>query len=205
MRLAGEEPRMRGLRQFDHFDQQVVHRLRADDQAGVFELRAIAVVELVAMAMAFADDVLAVQLVRERAGLDALVLQAQAHRAAEVAFLAAAFDIAGGRAPFGDQADHRMFAALVVLGGVGVGQVQHVARVIDHRRLHAVADAEVRDAVFARVTRGQHLALEAAIAEAARHEDAVDAFQRLAAVLLDVVRIPSTSGARACAGAGRRA
>jgi hypothetical protein len=77
-------------------------------------------------------------------GLDALVLQAQAHGAAQVAFFERRSTSPVAGAPFGDQADHRMLALLVVLGAVGVVQVQHVARVIDHRRLHAVADAEVR-------------------------------------------------------------
>ena len=41
--------------------------------------------------------------------------------------------------------------------------------------VHAEADAEVRDAVLARDAAGEDLPLPAARAEAARHEDAVDA------------------------------
>src|SRR5690348_11942297 len=99
MRLAREEPRMLRLRQLDHLHQQVVHRLGGNDEAGVLELGAIAVVELVTMAMTLTDHVVAVQLVRQRAGLDALFLQAEAHGPAEVALLAAALDLAAGGAP----------------------------------------------------------------------------------------------------------
>ena len=67
--LAGEEPRMLLRRQLDHFDQQIVHRLAGDDEAQVLELLAIAVVEFVAVAMALADHVLAVQFTGERTWL----------------------------------------------------------------------------------------------------------------------------------------
>src|SRR3546814_347774 len=56
--------------------------------------------------------------------------------------------------------------------------------------IYAVADAQVRDVVLARVLRGQHLALEAAVAEAAGHQDAVQPFEHLRrAVALDVLRL----------------
>ena len=60
------------------------------------------------MAMALADHVLAVELVRQRAGLQAAFLRAQAHRAAQVGALVALLDVAGAVRPFGDQRDHRM-------------------------------------------------------------------------------------------------
>src|SRR3546814_8077026 len=82
-------------RQLHHFHQQVVHRLGADDQARFLELAAVAVVELVAVAVALGHHVLAVDRVGPGAGLDALLLQAQAHGAAQVAAFAAALDLAG--------------------------------------------------------------------------------------------------------------
>src|SRR3546814_19618522 len=78
----------------------------------------------------------------------------------------------------------------------------------DHRGLHAVADAQVRDVVLARVLRGQHLALEAAVAEAAGHPAAVQPFEHLRrAVALDVLRLeplPVHAGALADAAALER-
>jgi hypothetical protein len=52
-----------------------------------------------------------------------------------------------------------------------------VARVLDRRDLHAEADAEVRNAVLAGELRGEDLALDAALAEAARHQDRIEAAQ----------------------------
>ena len=65
-----------------------------------------------------------------------------------------------------------------------------VARELDHRQLHAEADAEERDAVLARVADRGDLALDAAVAEAAGHEDRVEAAeQRRRAAALDLLRV----------------
>ena len=55
----------------------------------------------------------------------------------------------------------------------GVLDAEQVARRLDHRHLHAEADAEERHLAFARELDGVDLALGAALAEAARHQDAV--------------------------------
>ena len=47
------------------------------------------------------------------------------------------------------------------------------ARRLDHRHLHAEADAEIGHLALARETRREDLALRAALAEAAGHENAV--------------------------------
>src|SRR5690606_38317373 len=179
VRLAGQEPRTLVARQLDDLDQGVVHRLARDHQARVLQLGAVAVVELVAVAVALGDHVLAVQLARQGARLEPLLLQAQAHGAAQVGLLVALLDLAGAGAPLGDQADDRVRALLVVLGAVGAFQAGAMAGEVDHRRLHAVADAEIRDAMLAGVPGRPDLALEAAVAEAARHQDAVDVAQQL--------------------------
>jgi hypothetical protein len=51
--------------------------------------------------------------------------------------------------PFGDQRDHRVRAAGLELGAVGVGQAGHVARELDGGHLHAQADAQVGHLVLA--------------------------------------------------------
>src|SRR5262245_14207666 len=48
---------------------------------------------------------------------------------------------------------------------------------VDHRHLHAEADAEIRHAANPRVARRPDLAFGAALAESARHEDAVHVLQ----------------------------
>ena len=67
----------------------------------------------------------------------------------------------------------------VELGGVGAGHVADVAGELGDGALHAQADAEERHAVLAAVADGLDLALDAAVAEAAGHEDAVGAAEPL--------------------------
>ena len=52
-----------------------------------------------------------------------------------------------------------------------------MARELDRRALHAEADAEERDAFFARVADGAQLALDAARSESRSHQNAVHASQ----------------------------
>jgi len=63
---------------------------------------------------------------------------------------------------------------------------------LDHGELHSQADAEVRDPLFARVLDRADLALDAALPEAARHEDRVGAAQAADPVRLDRLRIDVT-------------
>ena len=70
------------------------------------------------------------------------------------------------------------------LGRVGLGDAAQIARRLDHRHLHAEADAEIRHVALARELRRADLALGAALAEAARHQDAVDVFEERRRVLL---------------------
>ena len=57
------------------------------------------------------------------------------------------------------------------------GDAGQVARRLDHRHLHAEADAEIRHVALAGELRRLDLALGAALAEAAGHQDAVDVLQ----------------------------
>ena len=82
-----------------------------------------------------------------------------------------------------------MLGLAVVLGGVGAGEAGLVAGHVDHGGLHAVADAEIRDAVLAGVLGGGHFALEAAVAEATGHEDGIDASQDAGALGFDLLRL----------------
>ena len=58
----------------------------------------------------------------------------------------------------------------------------HVARELDHRHLHAQADAEVRHCFSRAYRTARDLALDAALAEAARNHNRVGRPERVAAV-----------------------
>ena len=65
----------------------------------------------------------------------------------------------------------------IELAGVGVFEAADVAGELDAGGLHAEADAEVGDLLFAGVADGVQHAFDAALAEAAGDEDAVEAFK----------------------------
>ena len=162
------------VRQLDHLDEGVVHGFGRDHHAGVLDLSAIAIVEFVTMAMTFGNHILAVNRVCQGAMLEPAFLQAKTHAATKIGVLAAMLDITRSGAPLGDQANHRMPAMALVLGGIGAGKIGEISRNVHHRCLHAVADAEIRDALFACVLRGHHLAFETAVTETTGHQDRID-------------------------------
>ena len=59
-------------------------------------------------------------------------------------------------------------------GTVGAGIAEDIASVFDDRDLHAEADAEVGNLVFAGITGGLNFALDAAAAKATGDQNAVD-------------------------------
>ena len=71
-----------------------------------------------------------------------------------------------------------MRRVLVELGRMGAGQPDHVAGEFDHRALHAQADAEEGNLPLAGKADRLDLALDAALAESARHQQAVEAGQQ---------------------------
>ena len=134
-------------------------------------------------------DRLAIDRGGDRSGNDRAALCAQAHRPAEVGADVALLDATLAVVPLGDQADHRVRRIGVELGAVGAGQAAHVACELDDGQLHAQADAEIRDAVFARVADCLDLALDPAPAETARNQDGVEAFEHRRAFGFDALRI----------------
>ena len=64
-----------------------------------------------------------------------------------------------------------------------------VAGEFDGGELHAEADAKIGHAVFARIADRGDLALHAALAETARHQDGIHVLQAAGAFLLDAFRI----------------
>src|SRR5436190_452477 len=69
-------------------------------------------------------------------------------------------------------------------------QLDDVPRELDHRALESQADAEEGDALLPGEADGLDLAGDAAVAEAARHQDTVDAAQgALGPLALDLLRL----------------
>ena len=120
-------------------------------------------VEFVAVAVALADLGRAVRLRARSCPRPAGRIRAQPHGAAQFVH---ALQLA-------QLVDHAVRRGRIELGGVGVFEAAHVARELDHHRLHAQADAEVRHLVLAREADGVDHALDAALAESARDQNAV--------------------------------
>src|SRR5258706_15865415 len=191
MELAADEPRVRW--QLDHFAQLLALGQAGNAQALVLQPLYVLAVDFVAVAVAFVDHVRAVDLAREAPGLERGALGAQAHRAAEIGLFVAALDAAVAVLPLGHERDHRVRRIAVEFRAVRAREPDDVAREFDHRELHAQTDAEIRDLVLARVLDRLHHAFHAALAETARNEYRVHAFQERAdSVLLDRLRIHVT-------------
>src|SRR5947199_2649035 len=137
--LAADEPRMSF--QLHHLHELAVGRRAGDAHAALLELRHVLRIHLVAMAMALFDELRAVRLARERAFLQRARILAEPHRAAE------GVD-ADQIAQLVDDFVRRL---IVELRRIRADHPHHVACELDRRALHAEADAEEWDALFARV------------------------------------------------------
>ena len=124
--------------------------------------------------MTFVDDLLAVNLVDERALLQLARIGAQTHRAALVLNVLL----------LGHQVDEQIIGVLVELGGGGTLQAHDVARELAHGRLQAQANAQEGNLVLASVACGLDLALEGTLAETAGNQDRVHLPQHLFSVVV---------------------
>src|SRR4029079_5437673 len=124
----------------------------------------VPVVHLEAVAMPLVDDLLTVDRGSLRAGCQLGQIEAEAHRAALVLHLALV----------GHEVDDRVVGEHVELGRVGVASPDDLAGELDDRALETQAEAQIRDAVFASEVGSKDLALDPAMAETARDEDAGD-------------------------------
>ena len=177
--LAAEEVGVAG--DFDDLDVGLVGSGAAEAQAAAGEQGFVLAVELVAVAVALADfGCAAVGAGGERVFLEDAGPGAQTHGAAHL------FDAE----QLAQLVDDAVLAGGVELAGVGVFEAADVAGELDAGGLHAEADAEVGDLLFAGVADGVQHALDAALAEAAGDEDAVEAFElRLVAAVVGSLRL----------------
>ncbi len=138
------------------------------------------VVQLVAVAVPFDDFVAAV---------DGLGLGAR-HQAAGVAAQPHGAALVLHPSLLGQQADDRVGALRVELGGVGLVAAEEVTGELHHHHLKAQAKPQVGDAVLAGVAGGLDLALKAPLPEATGDDDAVRLRQRPSAIRrLHVLRV----------------
>jgi len=159
--LAAEEPGVAG--EFANLDIGAIGGFAGDAEAVVFEDFLVLAIELIAVAVAFADEGLAVGLAGKGIGGELAVVSAEAHGAAE--FVDAL--------EFAEFIDDAVGRGSIEFSGIGAGESADVAGVLDDHGLHAEADAEVGHALFAGVADGLEHAFDAARAEAAGHKDAV--------------------------------
>ena len=160
--------------QLHRLHQTAVRAGAGNDQTGVLHLLPEVVVELVAVAVTLPDLGLAVALGHLGAGGHGAGVLAQTHGAAlgDVALLV------------GHEGDDVVLAVRGELAGIGVGVAQHTPGKLHHHDLHAQADGKVGHVVLAGVLGGLDHALDAAVAEAAGHDDAVHVRKDLLAGVL---------------------
>ena len=115
--------------------------------------------------MTLGDVLRAVAFFQKRSWHDVARIRAETERAALGNLVALA----------GHEVDDAIGGALVKLAGVRAFQMRGVARVFDDGDLHAETQSQIRDVLFAGVLRREDHALDAAVAEAARHENAAHA------------------------------
>src|SRR5204862_7347454 len=99
---------------------QVVLRKPRETEASLGVAIAVLVVELVAMTVTLAHDLVSVDGTRQRVRPDEHVLRAEAHRAALGSAVVALLLALRGVLPFGDERDHRVRARSIELGAIGV-------------------------------------------------------------------------------------
>src|SRR5579872_35612 len=159
--LASEEPWM--SLQFHDLDQVLIGRKAGREETDAFEALAIVIVHFVAMAMALGNVALAIKRERERTRLDHAWPRAEAHGAALLRdIFLRVHDV-----------DDLIRRLGIDLGRVRLGQAEQIPRGLDDHHVEAIADAEDRHAILARVTNRANLASRAAFAEAPGDNDRV--------------------------------
>ena len=159
--------------QLNGFDKSAVGRESRERQTRACDLLAVVVVELIAVAVAFADFPFAVRAEHCRVFLNNAGIRAETQSAALVDLVVLP----------GHKVDYVGYGA-VKFARVGVFDARDVSRELNDRNLHSEADAEVGEVVFSCVLGAENHAFDAALAEAAGNDNAVKTVQLFADVLL---------------------
>ena len=141
MELDADEPGVVGP--LDDFGKLVVGRHAREDQSGPLQRIAIMDVDLVAMTVALADLVAAVDRANDAVAVELGRIGAEPHRTAKIAAGGALLQALLAH-PFGDHADDRL-GRFTELGRRGFADPGLVPRRLDAGHLHAEADAEEGD------------------------------------------------------------
>ena len=178
MKLDSDEPGMVG--QLDDLHEGA-RRVRAGDhEPRLLQGRPVLGIELVAVPVSFGDSPAPVGGGRPRALDEDRRLGPESHRA----------PLVHDRVLLVHEADHGVGCVAVELGRVGGREARHVPGHVDHRALHPQADAEEGQPPLAGEPDRLHLALDAALTEPARHEQAVEAGEEpLRPLPLDVLTL----------------
>ena len=161
--LAGDVEAVAG--ELDDFHESFLGADGADDEAFFLELVLVVGIELVAVAVTLGDTV---GIVIELRGLRSCEKDGLAGAEAHVVAHGGEFFL------LFLQADDGVRGVFIELGGVRTGEAADVAGEFDGGDLHAETDAEVGDIVLAGVLGGEDFSFDAAIAETAGNEDAID-------------------------------
>ena len=121
-------------------------------------------IEFVAMTMPFGNHRGVVNAMSQEPGCKIRGISAQPHRSADRV----------DAKKIAQFVDDRMRSVLLELRAVGFCQPANVARIFDDGALHAETDSEIRHLLLARVLNGANHSGNAAFAEAAGNEDAVE-------------------------------
>src|SRR3990172_9470669 len=177
--LAGHEPGMVG--ELDDLHELLLGPEARDPEAVLFQVLEVLVVHLEAVAVALLDDPLPVGPGGGAPLGEQDRVEPQPHGAA----------LGPHGALLGEQVDDLVARAGVELRRVGVGQPADGPGELDDRALHPEADAEEGHSALAGVADGADLPLDAAVAETARDQDAVDPLEvRGGAVALHLLGVP---------------
>src|SRR6185437_13169155 len=171
MKLTAEIPWMR--LQLDDLHERAVRRQTRQSEPMLDEAIAERVGDFVTMPVPLANLLGTVHRGRARTVAQPARILAQSHRATHVGDMLLRLH----------ERDHGISAIRGELARIAVVQSHHVARKLHDGDLHAEADAEERQPGFARVSDRLHHSLDAAHAEAARHEQAVVLGEYLASTL----------------------
>src|SRR3984957_12952443 len=165
MELAAQVPR--GIGDLADFHVRIVGRHAGDAQTRGAQLAFVFAVEFVAMAVALVYFAGAIRALGEASLSKAARPASEAHGAAELV----------DALQFAQLEDDAVRRAGVEFGGIGFLKSGHVTRELNHLRLHTEADAEERHFALAGIANGVQHPIDAALAEAAGHQNAIVTFE----------------------------
>src|ERR1700733_1410116 len=140
-------------------------------------------VDLITMTVAFRNlKGAAIDFGYSATALERRWIGAKPHSATEIAGPGSLLQFIAAQ-PFRHQADQR-FGRGAEFRRIRLFNADQIARGLDYRHLHSEADAEIRHVALARDLRGADLALRAALAETAGHQNAIDVFQERRGILV---------------------